>query len=140
GTASDSARDHALSLFSAAQTKEQRLDAVRGLLGGTGSQFDGRIGENRFNAREYANFTRSQYAPPSEANTDLSKTKPPVNQTTQTKTPPTHSMDVQRPKDLPTSVGTKDFRNSKTGKVQAYWYDAAGKPLRPVAPGELPKE
>jgi len=136
GSASDSARDSALALFAAAQTPEQRLDAARGTLGGVGSQFDSRVGKNRFLQREYADFARSEFARLPENQ----KQSTPTQQQTQTQQQPQiHSMDVQRPKDLPTAVATKDFRN-KAGKVQTYWTDAAGKPLRPIADGELPKE
>lgn len=61
------------------------------------------------------------------------------NQTQQKQQPNMHSTDVQRPKDLPTATGTQEFRN-KAGQTVLYWKDAAGKPLRVVANGELPKE
>jgi hypothetical protein len=137
GTASDSARDAALHLFAAAQTREQRMDAIRGTLGGVGSQYDARIGNNKFLQREYGSFARSGYAPESENKPAITTGK--VNLNTQQQ-PQVHSMDVQRPKDLPTAVATQEFKNAKTGKVQLYWKDISGKPLRPVAEGELPKE
>jgi hypothetical protein len=63
GAASDSARDYALHLFAAAQTQEQRMSAIKGLLGGAGSQFHGRVGDNKFFQREYDNFVRSDLSP-----------------------------------------------------------------------------
>jgi hypothetical protein len=68
GTASDSARDHALSLFAAAQTPEQRMEAVQATLGAVDSQIHGRVGRNKFLQRQYNTYDRSQYmpAPPSE--------------------------------------------------------------------------
>ena len=66
GSASDNARDAALHLFAAAQTPEQRRDAINATLGAVGSQFDGRVGNNRFLAREYGDFVRSPLAPASE--------------------------------------------------------------------------
>lgn len=145
GTASDSARDAALHLFAAAQTPEQRMDAIRGTLGGVGSQFNARVGKNKFIAREYGDFERSAFTPQqqveqSQQQLERARGNQTAQQPTTTKQPAVHSMDVQRPKDLPTATKTKDFKNSKTGKVQTYWADISGKPLRPVADGEIPKE
>lgn len=64
GTASDRARDHALALFAAAQTPEQRMEAVQATLGAVNSQVRGRIGKNKFLQREYGDFDQSQYTPP----------------------------------------------------------------------------
>jgi len=130
GTASDSARDAALHLFSAAQTREQRADAIRGTLGGVGSQFNSRIGKNKFLQREYGDFERSSLTPPQENKTVAPGAKP---------QPKIYSTDVQRPKDLPTATHTAQFKN-KSGQILTYWATIDGKPLRPVAPGELPKE
>jgi hypothetical protein len=136
GSASDSARDAALHLFAAAQTKQQRIAAIEGTAGAVGSQYDSRIGENRFLAREYGGFARTSHAPASE-NANVTK----AQGATKTATPtPTHTADVQRPKDLPTATATGQFKNNKTGQIQTYWTDSQGKPLRAVAPGELPKE
>jgi hypothetical protein len=141
GAASDSARDSALALFGAAQTHEQRLAAIQATLGGVGSQFDGRVGKNQFMEREYNDFTRSPLAPPREnSNNPPGQQKQQASQQAAQKAPQIHSMDVQRPKDLPSAVKTKDFKNNKTGQVQTYWTDISGKPLRPVASGELPQE
>lgn len=144
GSASDTARDSALRLFAAAQTPEQRLAAIQATLGGVGSQFNSRVGKNKFMAREFGDFERSEFTPQQQkdqSQQQLERAR--GNQTQQQPTqqqPKMHSMDVQRPKDLPTADSTKDFRNPKTGKTQTYWVDAAHKPLRPVADGELPQE
>lgn len=147
GTASDNARDHALALFGAAQTPEQRRDAINATLGGVGSQFNARVGKNKFLAREYGDFERSEFTPRAQveqsqqqierARGNQSAQQP---QQQQQKEPAIHPMGIQRPKDLPTATATKDFKNGKTGKIQTYWTDISGKPLRPVAKGELPKE
>lgn len=133
GSASDSARDAALHLFSAAATPKQREDAVRATLGGVGSQFDQRIGNNRFLQREYGNFVRSPLSPASESSQVQT-------QAAAAKLAQAHSSDVQRPKDLPTATNTIEMKNNKTGQTQTFWADVSGKPLRAVAPGELPKE
>jgi hypothetical protein len=149
GSASDNARDAALHLFAAAQTPEQRRDAINATLGAVGSQFDGRVGNNRFLAREYGDFVRSPLAPASEnpVQQKISGTQPaattaaPAAGTTAAAKPAqVHATDVQRPKDLPTATNTKEFKNAKTGQTQLMWADISGKPLRAVAPGELPKE
>jgi hypothetical protein len=67
GTATESARNYALSLFAAAANQKQRLEALQGLLGGVGSQFKGRVGSNKFIQREYDNFERSALTPVSVA-------------------------------------------------------------------------
>jgi len=82
GSASDSARDHALSLFAAAQNQKQRVDAIRGTLGGVSSQYHGRIGNNKFLQREYGDFVRSDFsaslenvAPPKNAKPNMAPGK-----------------------------------------------------------------
>jgi hypothetical protein len=70
---------------------------------------------------------------------ELTSFSRPINPTTQKQQPQVHSTDVQRPRDLPNATATKDFKN-KAGQIQTYWTDASGKPLRVVAPNELPKE
>jgi hypothetical protein len=67
GAASDNARDHALQLFGAAATQEQRTEALQSLLADVGSQFHGRVGNNKFFQREYDNFERSALTPASQA-------------------------------------------------------------------------
>jgi hypothetical protein len=63
GNATDSARDHALSLMGAALTKAQRLESLQALLADVGSQQHGMIGKNRFMQREYNDFERSNLTP-----------------------------------------------------------------------------
>lgn len=140
GSASDSARDAALHLFAAAATQEQREDAVRATLGGVGSQFDQRIGKNRFLAREYGDFVRSPLSPASESAQAQAPAPTATAPAVTAKPVQAHSSDVQRPKDLPTATNTVEMKNNKTGQTQTFWADISGKPLRAVAPGELPKE
>lgn len=53
GTASDSAREHALSLFSKAASPEQRAAAIAATRNAVISQRDSRIGKNQFLKRQY---------------------------------------------------------------------------------------
>lgn len=133
GTASDSARDAALHLFAAAQTQEQRADAINATLGAVGSQFDGRVGNNKFLAREYGDFVRSPLSPKTENQLQQkindTKTQP-------AGTPSTIKNSVVRPKDVPTATGAAP--DPRTGKM--YWHDASGKVIREVKQGELPNE
>lgn len=135
GTASDSARDAALHLFAAAQTRAQREDAIRGTLGGVGSQIDGRIGKNKFLQREYGGFARSDYAPkPEDPNAKPQSTEQQQQATKQGQQTNPPKGAATRPTDLPKAMGAAP--DPKTGKM--YWHDAAGNVLREVKPGELP--
>jgi hypothetical protein len=67
GTASDSARNSALALIGAAQSPEQRAQAINSIRGSVVSQADSRIGTNQFLRRQYGyalpQSTASQPAP-----------------------------------------------------------------------------
>jgi hypothetical protein len=137
GAASDSARDSALRLFAAAATQEQREDAVRATHGGVGSQFDSRIGKNKFLQREYNDFARSSSAPTKENPTEpagqqsaAATTKQPASGVVKP------APQATRPADCTTCTGAAP--DPKTGTM--YWHDAAGRVVRAVKPGELPNE
>jgi hypothetical protein len=120
GTASDTARNAALALFGAAQTAEQRRYAIASTLGAVGSQFDGRVGNNRFLAREYGDFARSPLSPPTE--------NPVQQQITAGKTPATAA--TAAPK------GGTHPMTSEDGKTNIWllnnqWVTADGKPYKP---------
>lgn len=64
GTASDHARDAALKLFAAANSPEQRADAIKATRDAVGSQRDSRIGNNQFMKRLYGDQSSKGNTPP----------------------------------------------------------------------------